>query len=68
MEFKTPHCFLTEFAGLAPAEESGAGREERGGLSSAVDVAAEAAVYGCICAYRCVYGGCARRGGSADAN
>ena len=43
MEFKTSHCFLTEFGGLAPAEESGAGREERGGLSSAVDVAAEAA-------------------------
>ena len=40
-----PHCFLTEFGGLAPAEESGAGREERGGHSSVVDVAADAAVY-----------------------
>ena len=40
MEFKTSHCFLTEFGGLAPAEE----------------VAAEAAVYGCICAFRRVYG------------
>ena len=53
-----PHCFLTEFGGLAPAEESGAGREKRGGLSSAVDVAAEAAR---VWRMRC-------RGGSTDAN
>ena len=49
-------------AGSCPPrrEERGGRSEERGaGLLPAVDEAAEAAVYGCICGCRRVYGGLA---------